>query len=503
MARNPLARAFDQALAVVAPRYALGRLQARMALDAVGRHARRYDAASTGRRTAGWKGTGTSANAETAPAVARLRNHAREAERNNGWAVKAIEAITSNTIGTGIRAQARHKSKAKREAAAKLWRGWAETTACDFDGLMDLYGLQALALATAARDGECLIRYRRMPDGPVPLKLQLLEADFLDTTKTQAPGGNRIEQGCELDAEGRIVAYWLYSEHPGDGSAFSWFRGRGASERVPADQIGRVFRKARPGQVRGVSWLAPVLLTLNDLEDYEDAQLVRQKIAACFAIFITDATGGDSFAASVDEDTPERLEPGIIETLPAGRSVEAHSPPVVEGYGDYVCANLRKVAAGIGLTYESLTGDLSRTNFSGGRLSWIAEHRNIEKWRWHMFIPQFCGPVWAQFTAAATIAGANIADVGAEWTAPRRELISPKEETAAMVDEVRAGFASWSEVVRSRGYDPEAMIAEIASDMKRFNALGLVLDVDPSMTTKQGQRQKTEQASTPPAAPGA
>lgn len=496
----------DKAIAVIAPRYALHRMQARMAMDTAARHARKYDGASAGRRTAGWKGAATSANAEIAPAVMRLRNHAREAERNNAWASKAGQALIANTIGTGIRAQPHHRSKAKKKRAADLWRDWAETTACDFDGTMDLYGLQALAFGAAVRDGEALIRFRRVLGGPVPMKLQVLEADFLDTSRSTAPGGARIEQGCELDAEGRIVAYWLWTEHPGDSGGWFWQRSKGRSERVPAEQIARVYRRDRPGQIRGVTWYAPVLLPLNDLEDYEDAQLIRQKIAACFAVFITDSTGTEGFGApSGADDLPERLEPGIIEELPAGRSVEAHSPPVVEGYEAYVRAVLRKIAAGLGMTYESLTGDLSQTNFSGGRMSWIQEHRNIEAWRWRMFIPQFCGPVWAEFRRAASIAGADISDVSAEWTPPRRELISPKEEIAAMISEVRAGFGSWSEMVRSRGYDPDVLIEEIAADLARFKSMGLVLDVDPSMTTQAGQRQKAEQANgaKPEAAPGA
>jgi lambda family phage portal protein len=475
----------DQALAIVAPGLALRRMQARLATEALSSRVRRYEAASSGRRTAGWRATGSSANAETLAGVPRLRNLARDLERNNPWASKGLTVIVSNVVGTGIRCQPRAASKAKAKRAAHLWEQWAETPACDFDGRHDLYGLQALALQTAARDGEALIRFRRTGAGPVPLQLQVLEPDFLDETKSTIAGakGNRITQGVETDDLGRVVAYWLHPNHPGDPN------GRvGASQRVSADQIARVYRQDRAGQLRGVSWFAPVMMTLRDLDEYEDAQLVRQKVAACYAVFVHDATGVDSTDLDGDgSPLPERVEPGIIEHLPAGKDITFASPPSVEGFSDYVRAVLRKVAAGLGVTYESLTGDLTATSFSGGRMGWIEFHRNIEAWRWRMLIPQFCAPVWRQFIEAASVGGADLTGVAADWTPPRREMVNPKDEIAAARDAIRSGQTSWSETVREWGFDPATLAQELADDAKRFDELGLVLDCDPRKTTQQGQ----------------
>ncbi len=67
--------------------------------------------------------------------------------------------------------------------------------------------------------GEVLVRrrLRRASDGlPVPLQLQVLEADFLDATKSNNVGAGRIVQGIEFDPVGKRRAYWLHPEHPGD-----------------------------------------------------------------------------------------------------------------------------------------------------------------------------------------------------------------------------------------------------------------------------------------------
>ncbi len=63
--------------------------------------------------------------------------------------------------------------------------------------------------------------------------------------------------------------------------------------RVSAEDVIHLFRLETPGQVRGISWFAPVLLRLADLDSWRDAQLVRQKIAAMLTAFVTtlDGTG--------------------------------------------------------------------------------------------------------------------------------------------------------------------------------------------------------------------
>lgn len=479
---------WQQALLTVAPRAALRAAQHRYATKVVEKQIRSYDGASDSRRTAGWKSASTSANSETLARAPKLRDRARQLERNNAWAHKALTVIVSNTVGTGIRCQPKGP-KSKTAKATKLWQMWAETTACDFDGMSDFYGLQALVLQSVARDGESLVRFRTVAPALIPLQLQVLECDFLDQRRVSGDNGNRVVQGVEIDDQGRQVACWLYEQHPGE----QGFLGRlgvlgSKSNRVPIEQLARIYRRDRAGQLRGVSWVAPIMLPLNDLEDYESAQLMRQKIAAAFAAFVHDATGIESDAA--DPNAPplsERIEPGLIEHLAPGKNVTFPNPPSLDGYSDYTRSVLHKIAAGMGITYEAMTGDLSQANFSSARMGWLEFSRNIEAWRWRMLIPLLCGPVWAKFTEAADLAGTDLAGVTAEWTPPRREMINPKEEIQAKKDAIRSGQKTLSETLREDGYDAELVLQEWADDAKKLDDLGLMLDCDPRRTTQQGQ----------------
>src|SRR5690606_15292551 len=131
------------------------------------------------------------------------------------------------------------------------------------------YGLQHKIIEAVAEAGECLVRrrYRYTSDGlPVPLQLQVLEADFLDEMKSGTSGGNQIIQGIEFDALGRRAAYWLHQEHPGASTGMRSLE----SKRIPAEDVIHVFLPKRAGQARGYSWLAPIMQRLRNFDEMED-----------------------------------------------------------------------------------------------------------------------------------------------------------------------------------------------------------------------------------------
>jgi len=169
----------------------------------------------------------------------------------------------------------------------------------------------------------------------------------------------------------------------------------------------------------------------------------------------------------------------MIEHLPAGKTVTMANPPSVENYDEYGSAILRKIAVGYGVSYEVLTGDLSNVNFSSGRMGWIEFHRLISEWQNLMLIPMMLDTIWSWFLDAATIAGKAKPGVRCLWTPPRREMIDPVKETKALVEQIRAGLESWSNVVRMNGGNPDERLKEIVDDYKEFDKFTLMLTCDP------------------------
>ncbi|MGE0650267.1 MAG: phage portal protein [Alphaproteobacteria bacterium] len=486
----------DHAVGYVSPRAGLRRLRVRAAMEALRRG---YEGAQGGRRTDGWRTSGTAANAEVSAALPRLRDRARDLVRNNPYAAKGVAALVSNLVGTGIVARARVRlPEASSEETSQLNTEvdgqWARFVAeCDADGRTDFHGLQALAARAVVESGEALVRLRLRPRGAglaVPLQLQVLEADHLDASRTgELAGGGFVHQGIEFDGLGRRVAYWLYPVHPGEVASFR--RLRLESRRVPAASVCHLFERLRPGQARGVPWLAPVILRLRDLDEYDDAELVRKKIEACFAAFVLDADETEPLGATRQEASGRRIEsfePGMIEYLPAGRDVRFAAPATSGGYPEYMRLQLHAVAAGLGLTYELLTGDLSQVNYSSIRAGLIEFRRRIEALQWQVLIPCLCQPVWQRFVAVAQAAGTlPPGEIGAEWTAPRFEAVDPLKDAKADIMAVRAGFMPLREAIARNGYDPGDVLAEIATTNALIDRLGLVLDTDPRRATQSGQ----------------
>ena len=377
-------------------------------------------------------------------------------------------------------------------------------------GLNNFYGLQLLAMRSVVESGEVLIRLRREPRRKIvdregverevpPISLQLLESDFIATDQQlnkKLDNGGAIIQGIEVDGQGRVVAYHLYQWHPGSADTFGFQKSLLDTVRVPAEEILHLYRMDRPGQLRGVPWLSPVMLRLRDFDLFEDAQLKRQQTAAMFTGFIHDLQGLDEPLSETDEcEIGEKLEPGIMEILPPGKDIKFSSPPGAENYGEYTSAVLHAIATGLGITFESLTGDLSQVNFSSARMGWLEMSRNIDTWRNNVMIQKMLVPAFAWFKAAAELIGQSTTGARAAFTPPRREMIDPTKEVPALKDAVRAGFKTLSEAVRESGYDPDTHFAEMQSDKEMLDELGLVLDTDPSQDAKRQPQQST---GTPP-----
>ena len=459
-----------------------------------------YDGIGGGRRALAWQVSNPGAVAALAFSQNELRAKSRDLVRRNAWAAAGVEAFVANAIGTGIKPQSLIAQPVQREALQALWRDWCETA--DATGRTDFYGLQALACRAMLEGGEALVRlrWRRPEDGlPVGLQLQVLEGEHLPLTMNrEMAGGNIVRAGIEFDALGRRVAYHLHRSHPNDGAfglPVAPMSGNGGMEtvRVPAEEVIHLFRPLRPGQIRGEPWLTRALVKLNELDQYDDAELVRKKTAAMFAGFITRLSPEDSL---VGEGLPDAsgvalagLEPGTLQILEPGEDVKFSAPADVgSSYAEFMRQQFRAVAAAMGITYEMLTGDLTQVNYSSIRAGMLEFRRRCEAIQHGVIVHQLCRPVLRAFLDQAVLEGAlhlpgyaqeRRAYLAAKWIPQGWQWVDPQKEFNAMKLAIRAGLTSRSEAISAYGYDADDVDREIAADNARADALGLVFDSDP------------------------
>ena len=454
-----------------------------------------YDGTGGGRRALAWMPSNPGAVSALSLAQDELRAKSRDLVRRNAWAAAGIEAFVANAIGTGIKPQSMVQDQATREAIHSLWWDWCEQA--DAAGLTDFYGLQALATRAMLEGGEALIRlrYRRIEDGlPVGLQIQVLEAEHLPTTMNRdLPGGNVIRAGIEFDRLGRRVAYYLYRSHPNDGLlAPMSSQGGFDAVRVDASEVIHLFRPLRPGQIRGEPWLTRALVKLNELDQYDDAELVRKKTAAMFAGFITRMAPEDNLmgesAADVNGVAMAGMEPGTLQILGPGEDIKFSAPADVgSSYAEFMRQQFRAVAAAMGITYEMLTGDLTQVNYSSIRAGLLEFRRRCEVLQHGVIVHQLCRPIWRAWMDQAVLEGAidlpgyrkdKRQYQSAKWIPQGWSWVDPQKEFNAMKLAIRAGLMSRSEAISGNGYDAEDVDREIAADNARADALGLVFDSD-------------------------
>jgi lambda family phage portal protein len=475
--------ALERTIAFFAPHTALRRAQANLVLATInGQVERAYDGGKRGRRTEGWQTHATSANSEIGPALHLLRDRSRDLVRNN-WAAQRAQTIwTANVVGDGIKPRA-------SEPCIDLFSRWSEV--CDADGQDDFYGLQALISDAEWESGEVLVRLRprKLADNlPVPMQLQVLESDHLDTAKNEElKGGGYIRNGVQYNAFGRREGYWVFPTHPGDSMPFS--RWSHTSRFVPADEILHIFRRRRPGQVRGIPQLASVMLKLRDLDDYQDAELLRKKIEACFVSFVTNVEGDATDEADVKKDGDklvEMIEPGTTKYLPPGRDVKFGAPAATGGYGEYVRVEQHAVAAGSGVTYPQMTGDTSQSNYSSMRGEKLEFQRGVKLHQKRVLVHQACRPVWNTFNRFAVMSGALQKEERAKWALPKVDPVDPMKDAMADLILVRAGFRDLDQVIAEHGGDPREAIKTMQKIAEELDKAGLVLDSDPRRTSRVG-----------------
>lgn len=464
---------------------ARARAQARRRNAAKGEIQNKYDAAGQGRRIKSWNPASTGPN-RAIQGLQRIRNRSRDTARNDWAGASGIQKWTTNLVGVGI------TPRWKRKVFSELWKKFVPYA--DADGVLDVYGMQTLGVRSWLDGGEVFLR-RRPRDLtlplPAPVQFQLLEADMvplLDADTWQGlPVGNTIRQGIERNKYGRRVAYWCYKNHPGDGEGKPT---EGDLVRILASEMVHIFEPKRPGQLRGVSELAPVLVRLRASMDFEDAVLDRQKLANLFTMFITRQLP-ESADIDFDPDTglPKwydkngnpmvGLEPGISQELQPGEDVKFANPPEAgTTFSEYMRTTHLGTAAGANLPYELMSGDIKDISDRTLRVV-INEFRRFARQRqWQIVIPMLCQPMVRWWAEAAALKGDIALDQIEEaqaptWSPEGWEYIHPTQDAEGKAKLIEAGIVSRDDVIAERGDDPAEVDERRAAAKAREKKLGL------------------------------
>lgn len=465
----------------------------------------RFDMASGADNALTWSWTRSpmSADEVTLKNLQAVRARSRQQSRSNEYMTRFLGMVSGGVIGpAGITMQAKiYDSPGKLDTEAcsaveEAWARWGDEAAnCDLEGRQAWVDHQTLFARTVAMDGEYLARLVVGRDaGPFGFCLQVLDPELLDVEcNRDLVGGNKIRFGIEYNPSGRPVAYWLLED--------SAYRSRKYT-RVGAEQIIHAYVQQEVGQRRGWPWAYATLMSMNMLGGYEEAAVTAARIGASKSLVITSPDGeGEGIADDVEtgdgEGDTEGVKyvdmgvPGSAWELKAGQDVKQFDPSYPTGeFGPFVNAVLRRICAGLNVSYAALSGDLSEASYSSARVG-----LNDERDAWTLMqgwaIRQFTRPIYRAWLPMALLseqirfgrAPATYTEEREEkyrnvgWQGRRWKWVDPESDVASNVTAIEQGLTTRSRCIRDMGEDPESVWAERAREDARLKELGISVPV--------------------------
>lgn len=471
---------------------------------------RSYASAAINRLTNDWAITTTSADVEARNDVTKLRARCRELERDDPYARRYLQLLRNNVLGwQGMRLEMKVKNPAgdlDSDANTQIetaWLRWGKKKNCCVSRGLTWRALCSLAITSPPRDGGLLIRKVKGFNNEFGFALQPLEIDMLDVYyNVHNSNGNEIRMGVELNAWREVVAYHLWTRHPGDYHAATSFK----RERIPADEILHLYLPDRVMQTIGVPWISSAMLRLNMLNGYEEAELTAARVAACKGGYIEREKPEQYQGDDVDDEGNqiEEMEPGLVRDLDPGEHFIEHDPKHPNtAYPAYTKQVLRGAAAGMGVAYNSLANDLESVNYSSLRAGSLEDREQwmmIQEW----FIEELCDEVFEAWLPFAILSGqvrlpmAKLDKFMAQTWLPRRwPWVDPMKDIQATVMAINNRLQSRTRAVADQGDDLEDVLDEIEEEERLAEQKGVKLP-----TLNSEPPAAVEDDDDPPAKPG-
>lgn len=466
----------DRAIAWVAPGRAVARLQARNQLALSGGYTgARMDRATLSR----YLPTGGSANADTVADLPVLRARSRDQMRNAPVALGALHTTVSHTVGTGLTYSPALDAGflGLSDDAAEAWgahtkrrfEAWADSVDCDAARQLDFYGLQELAFRSMLESGDCFVltpELVRGGRGQPQLALQLIEADRV-SNPSGGPGTEALVEGVELDpTTGEAVAYHIANRHPGSYGPASrptvWERRAARGAATGRRNVLHLFKPLRPGQVRGVPWIAPIIEPLKQLGRWSDSELNAAVTSSLMATFVT--MDGQAFQDIYDEDAQGlyvdrasqwsgEMESGKAVNLLPGESIDSPTPGRPNpAFDPFWQAMVRQIGMALEMPFEVLVMHF-QSSYSAARAALLMAWKSFKAKR-DMLAKQLCQPVFELWLADEVAAGrvsapgffadpvVRAAWCSAVWTGDGPGSIDPEKEVKAAQKRVDLGIST-------------------------------------------------------------
>lgn len=436
---------------------------------------------------------------------------ARDMVETDGYAAASITKTVDAIVGARLRLRHRPNWRAlgiteaeARDVSEQVdaeWSAFCDDPRfyCDATRQTTMGGLFALAYRHYLLDGDALAVLSWDDDRPYGTTVRIVHPDLM-CNPHQGWDTPNLRGGVELDDDGAAIAYHLRGAHDrtlyGDPRAWAWQRiERETSWGRPT--VAHFFDRHSDGQTRGLSRLDPVIEALKMQDKHGRVELQAAVLDAVMAPFVktngdiealSDVLGQSSAGAYIADrgsyytegaGADIRVGDAQLNRLYVGdeMGVAAARRPAA-GFEPFQRQVLRKIAAGIGISYEQMTADWSAVNYSSARAALNEIWRSWNQRRLD-FSQRFCAPIFAAWMEEAVDTGRVVLPAGApgfeagfaawvrvEAIGPGRGFVDPVKEANAAGERIRLGLSTLErETAELGGDDWRDVQAQLAREM--------------------------------------
>lgn len=408
---------------------------------------------------------------------AEILRRVRYFEKNSNVMQKALSILSVNVVGTGINPTPATSSEKWNEAACDWWRTWCDVA--DVTGTASLYEMQDIAYRGQNVDGDHAIELTENEfQRPA---LNLIESHRITSAgldqKVLDAQGFRATDGVVVGLQGKPLAYAIQNE----------FDQRGISV-IPASRIVFFYTKRRASQYRGLSLFHSAILDLHDLDDLQKYEMAAAKDGASKSTIVQSAAGaatvdGFGIGRSLTQNTAvtpgqkaefykQALGAETIHTFPGDKVEQFKTERPSAATTGFWEKLENKFVQGSGLSYAALCD--YRGNWGGAtlRAAVTSDNRlfslrtNEQARRWQRVWEYAIG--WAMAHGELEV---NTEFKNVRWHPPRRTTVDIGNESAARLNEIKAGTRTYETDYGEAGDDWKERLEQRAIEEKFISVL--------------------------------
>ena len=496
-------------------------------------------AALLDRETALWQPSMRSPDAAINTVKDTVDARSRDSVQNDGYVAGAASIHKDSIVGSQFRLNAQPNWR----ALSKYGKAFDETWADEFQQAVEArFGLLAdseacwldasrmntftamvrLAIAVFLSTGEVIgtCEWIRETARPYNTAIQFVRSSRLCNPYGTADRRD-LRRGIVKDPRGKPISYWFrkgekFDPYPDD-YAWTWTN-------VPARkswgrlQVVHIIEQADYDQSRGVADMVSVLKNIRMTKRFREIVLQSAVINATYAAAIESELPSEAIAAALGQGSDPgqgllgvygaymgalakylgganniAVDGAAIPHLFPGTKMKLTNAGTPGGIGtNFEESLLRHTAAALNVSYESLSRDFSKTNYSSGRLAMNVQNQAMQA-RKKAVADRFASEVYSLVLEEMIAAGDAPLPAGqrrdvfyaplmkealckANWIGSGSGQVDELKETQAAILRIRSGIST-HEIEESRlGHDWREVAEQRAREMREFAAKGLPVD---------------------------